>query len=109
MNATRACLFSLSLIGLVVPSQSQATAASGSQPSAPSGTHETGKSALPETANSNGTTRGTPPAGKRRLIPIPPPDRSQALEERLRSGQMEKPIAQGEISERLDQLSSGSK
>ena len=38
-----------------------------------------------------------------------PPDRSQAVEERLRSGQMEKPIAQGEISERLNQLYSGSK
>jgi hypothetical protein len=38
-----------------------------------------------------------------------PPDRSQAVEERLRSGQMDKPVAQGEISERLNQLYSGSK
>jgi len=37
-----------------------------------------------------------------------PRDPSQAVEERLRSGQMDKPIAQGEISDRLNQLYSGS-
>jgi hypothetical protein len=38
-----------------------------------------------------------------------PRDRAQEVEERVRSGQMEQPIAQGEISERLNQLESGSK
>jgi len=33
---------------------------------------------------------------------------ADALEERLRSGQMEKAIAQGEVSDRLNQLYSGS-
>jgi hypothetical protein len=37
-----------------------------------------------------------------------PNDRTQALEERLRRGQMERPIAQGQISDRLEQLHSGS-
>jgi hypothetical protein len=38
-----------------------------------------------------------------------PRDRAREVEERVRSGQMEQPIAQGEISERLNQLESGSK
>ena len=45
--------------------------------------------------------------GKSKQMPAPP-DRTQVLEERLRSGQMEKPIAQGEVSDRLNQLYSGS-
>ena len=49
----------------------------------------------------------TPSAGKLKQIPAAP-DRTQTVEERLRSGQMEKAIAQGEISDRLNQLYSGS-
>jgi hypothetical protein len=37
-----------------------------------------------------------------------PANRAQEVEERVRSGQMERPIAQGDISERLNQLESGS-
>jgi hypothetical protein len=37
-----------------------------------------------------------------------PNERARLLEERLRSGQMERPIAQGEVSDRLEQLHSGS-
>jgi hypothetical protein len=48
-----------------------------------------------------------PSAGKPKQIPAAP-DRTQTVEERLRSGQMEKAIAQGEISDRLNQLYSGS-
>ena len=36
-----------------------------------------------------------------------PTDRAREVEERVRSGQMDQPIAQGEISERLNQLQSG--
>ena len=110
MNATRVylCIITLTLVSITIPTHWQGTAAgSGSTGTTPGGTDETGKSAMPETANPNGTMRGMPPAAKRRQQPIPR-DRYQALEERLRSGQMEKPIAQGEISERLDQLSRGS-
>ena len=38
------------------------------------------------------------------LQPGAPRDRTQALEERLRSGQWEQPIAQDQISNRLEQL-----
>jgi hypothetical protein len=48
-----------------------------------------------------------PSAGKPKQMPLPR-DPSQVVEERLRSGQMDKPIAQGEISDRLNRLYSGS-
>jgi len=50
---------------------------------------------------------GTPSPPRPQQMPAPR-DPSQAVEERLRSGQMDKPIAQGEISDRLNQLYSGS-
>ena len=37
-----------------------------------------------------------------------PRERTHALEERLRSGQMEQPVAQNQISNRLEQLHGGS-
>jgi hypothetical protein len=60
--------------------------------------------------------RGSQPDGTERSIrPSDIPDqtpapnvRARALEERLRRGQMDRPIAQGEISDRLEQLHSGS-
>jgi hypothetical protein len=107
MNATTAsqCIITLSLISIGLPTQAQVTAASGSGSagSAPSETHENRKPAAPGTANP----RGTPPAGKPRQLPVPP-DRAQEVEERVRSGQMEPPIAQDVISEQLEQLHSGS-
>ena len=42
----------------------------------------------------------TQPSG----MPGAPRDRTQALEERLRGGQLEQPIAQDQISNRLEQL-----
>ena len=102
MNATTACpyIITLSLVGIGVPTQIPATAAS------PTETHEATKPATPGTANRDGTMRGTAPAGNTKQAPMPP-NRAQEVEERVRSGQMEQPIAQGEISERLDQLESG--
>src|SRR5207249_11297380 len=110
MNATTACqcIISLSLVTIGVPTQASATGASGAQASASSGTPEERKPGTPGTANPNGTTRGTTSTGKTREAPMPP-NRAQEVEERVRSGQMEQPIAQGEISERLNQLESGSK
>ncbi len=61
---------------------------------------------MPRKADPNATVR-TPSASKPKQIPVTP-DRTQAVEERLRSGQMEKAIAQGEVSDRLNQLYSGS-
>ena len=108
MNATTAflCRMTVTLVSLALPTHSQSSAASGSDVGlASSGSQETGKPATPRKADPNPTAR-TPSAGKSKQLPVPP-DRTQAVEERLRSGQMEKPIAQGEISERLNQLYSG--
>jgi hypothetical protein len=104
---TAATAFLLSLVSLTIATQSQITTASGSDGVvAPSGSEEPGKMAMPRKADPNATVR-TPSPGKPKQIPVAP-DRTQAVEERLRSGQMEKAIAQGEISDRLDQLYGGS-
>jgi hypothetical protein len=105
MNATTAChcIIALSLVGIGVSAPLTTTAAVGSsdQASAASATPEVRK-------NPQGTARGITPAGKTREAPMPP-NRAQEVEERVRSGQMDQPIAQGEVSERLNQLGSGSK
>jgi|SRR6478752_8577176 hypothetical protein len=101
------CIMPLSLASITILTESQSIAASGQDGgSAFSGSQETGKPETPRKADPNASVL-TPSVGKAKQIPVPP-DRAQAVEERLRSGQMEKPIAQGEISERLNQLYSGS-
>ncbi|HKY72325.1 MAG TPA: hypothetical protein VJL88_10445 [Nitrospira sp.] len=111
MTMTTACLCIITLILVSIPvpasSQESATLESGAAGSAPGASHEA-KETTPANAKSRRKTEPMPPTAKRRQLPTPP-DRTQAVEERLRSGQMEKPIAQGEISERLNQLYSGSK
>jgi hypothetical protein len=105
MTATTAflCIMTVSLVGIPISTRSQVTALSGSDGGlVPSGGQETGKP-TPRKADPNVTARGTPSAGKQ----IPVPADRQAVEERLRSGQMEKAIAQSEISERLNQLYRG--
>jgi len=108
MRMTTACLCIITWILVDVPvpasSQESATLESGSA----TGASREAKETTPANAKPRRKTETMPPAGKPRPMPTPP-DRSQAVEERLRSGQMEKPIAQGEISERLNQLYSGSK
>lgn len=110
MNVIRACqcIITLSLVGVGMPTEAPAATASGSdvQP-ASSRNHDARKPAMPEAANRDGTTSGTPRAGKPKEAPTPP-NPAQQIEERVRSGQMEQPIAQGAISERLNQLESGS-
>ena len=110
MNATTAflCITTVSLISLTIPAHSQTNAASRSEGgSVSNGSRETERPAMPRKADSNVTRGGMSSAGKPKQIPAPL-DRSQVVEERLRSGQMEKPIAQGEVSDRLNQLYSGS-
>ena len=107
MNATTAFLcMTLSLVSIITSSaRSETNAASASEEgSLSSGGRE--KPALRK-GDSEVTPGGTPSAGKSKQIPALP-DRTQVLEERLRSGLMEKPIAQGEVSDRLNQLYSGS-
>jgi hypothetical protein len=98
------CILALSLLNIGIPTYTEA-APSGSDSAGPTPgeTHEKRKPTSPRTANP----RLTPPSGTPRQVPKPP-DRAQEVEERVRSGQMEPPIAQNEISEQLEQLHSGS-
>ena len=103
MNVTRACqcIITLSLIGIGVPTQPTAAAfGSETQPSASGRSHEPRKPSTPEPASHYRP-------GKPKDAPTPPSP-AQQVEERVRSGQMEQPIAQGAISERLNQLEGGS-
>ena len=95
----------LSLISVSIPAQTAAAAAA--QSSTPTGVGEARTPATPGTADSTGTTRRTTPAGKTGEARTMPPNRAQEVENRVRSGQMDQPIAQGEISERLNQLETG--
>jgi len=97
----------LSAVVSAMPAHSQSTAATGSVGSHPGGSQETLLSAKPKGSHPDGTNRSMRPSD----IPdqTPAPDvRARALEERLRRGQMERPIAQGEVSDRLEQLHHGS-
>ena len=107
MNATTAflCIMTLSLVSITSSAQAETNAASASEEGSPSSKGRE-KPALGK-ADSEVMPGGTPSAGKSKQISALP-DRSQVLEERLRSGLMEKPIAQGEVSDRLNQLYSGS-
>jgi hypothetical protein len=109
MTATTAflCRMTLSLVSITIATESQIRTVSGSEGvSASDGSQEPGTLAMPRKTDPNATVR-MPSAGKPKQIPMAP-DRTQAVEEWLRSGQMEKAIAQGEISDRLNQLYSGS-
>jgi hypothetical protein len=102
------CFITLSLVSIAIPAQPQPTAASGSgiAGSPPGETHETTKPAEPAkpgTANPNEAARGMPPAGKAGQGPVPR-DRTQEIEERVQSGQVD----QKEVSGRLEELQSGS-
>ena len=82
--------------------QSQVIAASGSAGSSSGGSHETSKPAKP---------RSPQPADSMKHLfdrPGHTPTPQETLEERLRSGQMDRPAAQGEVSDRLEQLHRGS-
>ena len=111
MNATVSCrwLIALSLISIfavmaATPAPSRSAAGSGPVGSRPSGSHETSKPAKPRGTNPADTVRPPDLPGR----PPVPRERAQALEERLRRGQMDEPIAQGRISDRLEQFHRGS-
>ena len=115
MKATTSCgwAITLSLISMfaavvgATPAQSQSTATPGSMGSRPGGSHETPIPAKPRGSHPDGAMRSMRPPD----IPgqtLVPSERTRALEERLRSGQMERPIAQGHVSDWLEQLHSGS-
>jgi hypothetical protein len=115
MKSPTACrwVITLSLTSILfavmdtVPAHSQSATAPGSVGSHPGGSQETLIPPKPRDSHSDGTKRSMRPSD----VPgqtTAPNARARALEERLRRGQMERPIAQGEISDWLEQLHSGS-
>ena len=85
-----------------LPAYSQSGSGSGS---GSEGTSSGGSIGAAKPGNSQ--TAGKPMQGIDRLSQTPnqtQAERAKALEERLQSGQMDKPIAQGQISDRLDQF-----
>jgi len=115
MRATTSCRWAitLSLISMsaavvgVTPAHSQSAAAPGSMGSRPGGSQETPIPAKPRGSHPDGAMRSMRPSdiSGQTLVPS---ERTRALEERLRSGQMERPIAQDHVSDWLEQLHSGS-
>ena len=115
MKATTSCrwVITLSLISIFVavvgatPAYSQSAAAPGSVGSRLGGNQEALTPEKPRGSHPDGAIRSMRPSDISGQTPAPN-ERALALEERLRSGQMDRPIAQGQISDWLEQLHSGS-
>lgn len=109
MNFTTACqcIVTLSLVGIAAPTQPPSAASESNVHSVTSGSHEARNPSPPDATHRNGPMSAAPPVAKPKEAPAPP-NPAQQVEERVRSGQMEQPIAQGAISERLNQLEGGS-
>src|SRR5512134_3644665 len=94
---------SLTILSVVAvsapPARSQSTAIAGTVGSPPDGNQETSTPTKPRGSKPDGTVRSVRPPDMPGRTPVPR-ERAQALEERLRNGQMEHPIAQGQISDR---------
>ncbi|HSF67144.1 MAG TPA: hypothetical protein VLA67_06905 [Nitrospiraceae bacterium] len=115
MNATTSFsrVLTLSLISTFVavvgtaPAHSQSAPAPVSVGSHPGVRHETPLPTKPRAPRTDGAMRSMRPSEMPGQT-TPPNERMRALEERLRSGQMDRPIAQDQVSDRLEQLHSGS-
>src|SRR5215475_2445510 len=108
MKTVTSCrwVFAISLTSMLAAAlaatsvQSQPATGSGPVGSRPGASHEPFKPAKPSGTNPADTIRPPELPGR----PPVPRERAQALEERLRRGQMDEPIAQGRISDRLEQF-----
>jgi hypothetical protein len=85
----------------------QTAGGAGSPGPPPGGTHESSKRGKPGTANPTDTMRHARPSDKSDLR-FMPREQTPPLEERLQRGQMEEAVAQGRVSDRLEQLHKGS-
>lgn len=94
-------------VGGAPPADSQSLAGSESMGSDPGGNQDTLTPTKPKGANADGGIRSIRPPERPGQAPVPR-KRAEALEKRLRNGQMERPVAQGQISDRLEQLHRGS-
>lgn len=106
-------IFTLSLISIFVavvgiaPAYSQSAAAPGLVGSHPGKSRETPVPAKPRGSPSDRAMKSMRPSDIPDQTTVPS-ERMRALEERLRSGQMERPIAQDQVSDRLERFHSGS-
>lgn len=114
MNTLTSCqwIITLSLVSTVpVLGADQACAQSGSSVgggsesigSSPGASHGMSKPGTSKNIHPDGTTRSMGPKSNQTQNQTPP-ERMQALENRLREGHMDQPVAQGQISDRLDQF-----
>lgn len=120
MNTMMSCrwIITLSLVSSVpvlsadqVYSQSGGSTGGGSESigSSPGGRHGMAKPGMSKNTNPDAATRSMGPSGRSsQMQNQTPPERMQALENRLREGHLDQPIAQGQISDRLDQFYRGS-
>lgn len=115
MTLTTPCLWivALGLVSLPAivaegaePPHSPAAAGSSPVESRASHHREPTGPAGPRVANPAAPPQSRRPAGIPGQAPVPP-QRVQALEERLRQGRLDQPIAQGPVSDRLEQFHRG--
>ena len=91
----------------ITPVLSQSTPGSGSVGSNAGKNQNIPMPAKPRGSYPDGTMRNRLPADIPGHTSVPT-ERERVIEERLRRGQMERPTAQAEVSDRLEQLHSGS-
>ena len=89
------------------PVHSQAAGGSGSGGAHPGAGQEAAPPMRPNVSKPRGMGHSVRPSDVLGQTPVPG-DRAQALEERLRNGQIERPIAQDQVSDRLEELHKGS-
>lgn len=97
---------SLFLSAVISASAAPIQTAGGAGPP-PGGTHESPKRGKPGTTNPADAMRHARPSDKSDLR-FMPREQTPPLEERLQRGQMEEAVAQGRVSDRLEQLHKGS-
>src|SRR5215831_3072421 len=85
-------------LSLLVVAPGQANTAGGVDPP-PAGSHQSSKPGKSGTAHNP-----APPPGKPDLRPMPRGQAPPPLEERLQRGEMEEAVAQGQVSDRLEQF-----
>jgi hypothetical protein len=97
-------LMSTALVWSTLPAYPQTAGSSGSG-SVGSSSRESMETSRSATPRSNHQLPSTSPSGRfNQMQKQRQSERTQALEERLQNGQIDKPVAQGQISERLEQF-----
>ena len=94
-----ASLFSLTAVAASVSPGHSQTGGTGGSPGSPGGPHEPSKPTKPKLGATSQSRLPDKPG-----LRIKPQDQAPLIEERLQRGQMEEAVAQGQISDRLEQF-----